>query len=167
MLRENEDEGFLIDFDLGIRTGTDRASGAPGKTGTKVFMAIGALVGEPHTFMHDLESFFWVLFWICIHCDSLDGKGEVKRRIVSQYERWNYAGTEDLAFIKRGIVVEEASFNKTIAGFTPCCQSLIPCVQELRKYMFPDGKRWEHVDKGLYSRMIDCFTKHLVGMRED
>ncbi|KAK0737995.1 hypothetical protein B0T18DRAFT_296162, partial [Schizothecium vesticola] len=43
------------------------SGGAKGKTGTITFMAIGALLGEQHSFMHDLESFFWVLFWICIH----------------------------------------------------------------------------------------------------
>lgn len=32
------------------------------KTGTRPFMAIGALMGEKHSFMHDLESFFWVIF---------------------------------------------------------------------------------------------------------
>ncbi|KAK0702046.1 hypothetical protein B0T26DRAFT_539387 [Lasiosphaeria miniovina] len=42
------------------------ASGAKWKTGTRAFMAIGALLGEQHSFMHDLESFFWVLFWIFI-----------------------------------------------------------------------------------------------------
>ena len=67
MLTENEDDGFLTDYDLATRTSNDRASGAPSKTGTKVFMAIGALKGEYHNTMHDLESFFWVLFWICIH----------------------------------------------------------------------------------------------------
>ncbi len=45
--------------------------------------------------MHDLESFFWVLFWICINYNGLNEKGEVKRRIVPQYEKWNYAGTEE------------------------------------------------------------------------
>jgi len=33
-------------------------------------MAIRALLSEQHLFMHDLESFFWVLFWICIHYDG-------------------------------------------------------------------------------------------------
>lgn len=67
LLTEKEDDGFLIDLDLAIKTSDGQASGAPSKTGTKVFMAIGALYGEPHSFMHDLESFFWVIFWICIH----------------------------------------------------------------------------------------------------
>ncbi|KAH8743965.1 hypothetical protein F5883DRAFT_440390 [Diaporthe sp. PMI_573] len=52
---------FLIDLDLAVRTDRLGASGARGKTGTLAFMAIDALRGEPHTFMADLESFFWVL----------------------------------------------------------------------------------------------------------
>ncbi|KMU75272.1 hypothetical protein CISG_04691 [Coccidioides immitis RMSCC 3703] len=67
----NEDDNnpswrsFLIDLDLAIRAQRDGFSGARGKTGTRAFMAIGVLYGEKHSFMHDLESFFWVLFWIC------------------------------------------------------------------------------------------------------
>lgn len=159
MLTEDEDDGFLIDYDLAIKTSSDRASGAPGKTGTKVFMAIGALLSEPHSFMHDLESFFWVLFWICMHYDSLDEQGEVKRRIVPEYEKWNYAGTKELANLKRGLVVEEADFDRTIAGFTPGCKSLIPCVQELRKYTFPDGKRWLGENRELYSQIKAVLDK--------
>ena len=47
MLTENEDDGFLIDFDLSIKIGDDRASGVLGKIGTKVFMSIEGLLGEP------------------------------------------------------------------------------------------------------------------------
>jgi hypothetical protein len=74
MINEDRDNPswspFLIDLDLAIREDRERASGAKGKTGTRAFMAIGALLGEQHTFMHDLESFFWVLFWTCIHYDA-------------------------------------------------------------------------------------------------
>jgi len=159
MLTENEDDGFLIDYDLAIKTSSDRASGAPSKTGTKIFMAIGALLGEPHSFMHDLESFFWVLFWICIHYDGRNEKGEVKRRIVSKYERWNYADIGELADLKKGLIVEEDGFDKTVAGFTPGCKSLIPCVQELRKYIFPDGKRYLGENRELYSQMKAVLDK--------
>jgi hypothetical protein len=55
---------FLIDLDLAIRTQREGPSGARGKTGTRAFMAIGALLGEKHSAMHDYESFFWVLFRI-------------------------------------------------------------------------------------------------------
>lgn len=72
MLNIAEDDGFLIDLDLAIKIGRENASGAPSKTSTKVFMAIGALYGEDHNFMHNLELFFWVLFWACVYCTGLD-----------------------------------------------------------------------------------------------
>jgi hypothetical protein len=49
---------FLIDLDVVIKEDRNKPSGAPNKTGTRAFMAIGALLGEKHSFMHDLESFF-------------------------------------------------------------------------------------------------------------
>jgi hypothetical protein len=58
--------GFLIDLDLAIRRDRLAASGATHRTGTLDFMATGLLSGQPHTFRHDLESFFFVLTWIAI-----------------------------------------------------------------------------------------------------
>jgi len=162
MLTENENNGFLIDLDLAIKTSNDQASGAPGKTGTKIFMAIGALLGKPHSFMHDLESFFWVLFWICIHYNGLNEKGEVRRRVVPKYEKWNYADTEELAAFKT-LIVEEERFDKTTAGFTPSCQPLAPCVRDLRRYIFPNGKRWFAESKELYSQITAVLEKAREG----
>ncbi|KAL8380591.1 hypothetical protein RB595_005050 [Gaeumannomyces hyphopodioides] len=73
---------FLIDLDLAVRERRKGSSGAKGKTGTRAFMAIGALSDEQHSFMHDLESFFWVLFWICIHYEGPD-----QDRIVPRFEK--------------------------------------------------------------------------------
>ena len=101
MLYEGEDDGFLIDLDLAVKIDREEASGAPSKTGTKVFMAIGALYGEDHNFMHDLESFFWVLFWLCIHSTGLGGN----RR--TEFDSWNFKNTEELAREKAGLVIEE------------------------------------------------------------
>ncbi|KAL8897340.1 MAG: hypothetical protein Q9207_007262 [Kuettlingeria erythrocarpa] len=159
LLTEKEDDGFLIDLDLAIRTSDVQASGAPSKTGTKVFMAIGALYGKPHSFMHDLESFFWVLFWICIHYDGLDEKGQVKSRRGSKYEWWNYAYTETLADAKVGLVSGEERFNKATAGFTSTFQPLALCVENLRRCVFPDGRLWPGENKGLYSQMKAVLRK--------
>ncbi|KAK0633578.1 hypothetical protein B0T14DRAFT_398253, partial [Immersiella caudata] len=87
---------FLIDPDLAVEEGRGAVSGARGKMGTRAFMAIGALVGEQqHSFMHDLESFFWVLFWICIHYTGTD-----ESRVVTRLDQWNYVNTEELAAMK-------------------------------------------------------------------
>jgi Fungal protein kinase len=74
---------FLIDFDLAIKEQQEEPLGARAKTGTRAFMAIGLLYGEKHSFMHDLESFFWVIFWICIY---YNGPNE-KSRVVPRFEK--------------------------------------------------------------------------------
>ncbi|PSN58875.1 hypothetical protein BS50DRAFT_663036 [Corynespora cassiicola Philippines] len=157
MLTVAEDDGFLIDLDLAVKIDREGASGAPSKTGTKVFMAIGALYGEEHTFMHNLESFFWVLFWVCIHCTGPHG-----HRRVSRIESWNFASTEDLAKIKKGSVDEEDRFSKEVEeSFTPYCSQLIPCIKDLRKVVFPGGKRWLKGDQQLYSQMMAVLQQAL------
>ncbi|KAH7108768.1 hypothetical protein B0J11DRAFT_449461 [Dendryphion nanum] len=144
-LMVNEDEAnsswpaFLIDLDLAIKVPRDRPSGARGKTGTRAFMAIGVLLDdESHSFMHDLESFFWVLFWICIHYNGSD-----QERTVPRFEKWNYLDTEELADSKKGVVGDERDFLGTMErNFTPSYQSLAPYVNRLRKKVFPGGGRW-------------------------
>ena len=121
-------------------------------------MAIGALLGEPHSFMHDLESFFWVLFWICIHYNGRNKKGKVERRIVPKYEKWNYAGTEELAETKAG-QISKGIFDTVDDYFTKNCKPLIPCLKELHKVVFPEGRRWFTEHRGLYSDMKRILEK--------
>jgi hypothetical protein len=74
--------GVLIDFDLAIDTTRDGSSGATHRTGTFDFMARGVLEGDvPHTPLHDLESFFYVLLWLCIYY----GKGGQRRSPEPQH----------------------------------------------------------------------------------
>lgn len=146
---------FLIDLDLAIQVQQEGASGAKGMTGTRAFMSINVLLGERHSFMDDLESFFWVLFWICIHYNGPDDS-----RVVDLFDEWNYMNAKELAATKLGRVADEDIF---IAGakehFTQYYQILIPCVNELRKVVFPNGGRWKREDKGLYTRMRDILRE--------
>jgi hypothetical protein len=163
MINEDEENpswpAFLIDLDLAIKEQRVGVSGANGKTGTRAFMAIGALMGEKHSFMHDLESFFWVIFWICIHYEG-PGNG----RVVARFDNWNFADTEELADSKKGAISDEADFlRSTNEHFTEYYQPLIPCVNTLRKAAFPNGRRWAKEDTGLYDRMKDI----LRSARED
>jgi hypothetical protein len=127
MMNEEEDnpswQSFLIDLDLAIKENRENPSGAPSKTGTRAFMAIGALYGEEHSFMHDLESFFWVLFWICIHYNGPNKES----RVVPKFEKWNYEETEELAKLKKGMVDYEGDFMKIVEeNFMSYYQPLIP-----------------------------------------
>jgi hypothetical protein len=160
MMNEDKDNlswpSFLIDLDLAVKEEREKPSGAPNKTGTRAFMAIGALYGEKRTFMHDLESFFWVLFWICIHYTGPNGES----RVVAEFESWNYEHTSKLAKIKSGTVSEERHFIKTVTEyFTPYFRPLIPWVNRLRKRVFPDGKTREKEDQELYSQMREILRK--------
>jgi Fungal protein kinase len=60
-------------------------------------MPIGVLLGEKHSFIHGLESFFWLLFWIYIHYYGPN----VKSRVILKFEKWNYVDTEELAELKK------------------------------------------------------------------
>ncbi|KAL5405119.1 hypothetical protein PMIN04_012422 [Paraphaeosphaeria minitans] len=141
---------FIIDLDLAIKEQREASSGARGKTGTRAFMAIGVLLNdENHSFMHDLESFFWVLFWICIHYT-----GPNQGRVVPQFEKWNYIDTEELAKIKKGEVGDEMDFLKAAQdNFTSYFQPLIPYVNKLRRKVFPGGGRWRVPNLKLYDEM--------------
>ncbi|KAG8664999.1 uncharacterized protein FPOAC1_012977 [Fusarium poae] len=159
MINEDDDNpswpSFLIDLDLAIKESREAASGAKGKTGTRAFMAIGALLGERHSFMHDLESFFWVLFWLCIHYNG-PGKG----RVVPRFDKWNFVETEELAISKKGVIDDEGDFLMILeANCTLYCHPIIPWVNRLRKAVFPNGGRWEREDRVLYSRMRDILRE--------
>ena len=160
MMNEENDnpswQSFLIDLDLAIKEQREGPSGAQGKTGTRAFMAIGVLYDEKHSYKHDLESFFWVLFWICIHYNGPNWGS----RIVPRFDKWNYMDTEELAKLKVGEVAHESYFIKSAEGtFTPYYQSLIPWVNRLRKVVFPNGRTFERDDPELYYRMKEVLRK--------
>jgi hypothetical protein len=148
--------GFLIDLDLAIRERRLDSSGARDKTGTKVFMAIGALTGEQHSFMHDLESFFWVLFWICIHYTG--PKGEY--RVMPEFDRWNFLTMDALATMKFGTIGDEGLFVKTmVASVTSYFKPLIRWINKLRTIVFPNDKKWKIEDESLYDRMREVLCE--------
>ncbi|KAK0760926.1 hypothetical protein N5P37_005867 [Trichoderma harzianum] len=152
MINEDEEDpsqrGFLI-VDLAIKEARSSASGAKKKTGTRAFMAIGALRGVQHSFMHDLESFFWVLYWICIH---YDGPGQSIGPI--EFEKWNYTDDRQLAWSKSGLIGDERQFlYDAERDFTEYYLPLLPWVNRLRRVVFPNGKPWTEPDEGQYAKM--------------
>ncbi|KAL2043298.1 hypothetical protein N7G274_003604 [Stereocaulon virgatum] len=62
LLRSDNSNRFKYLADLDLEATLSSRSQASNIAGTKTFMAIGALRGEPYSFMHDLGSVFWVLF---------------------------------------------------------------------------------------------------------
>ena len=132
-----------------------KASGAPEKTGTKVFMAIGVLVGDPHSFMHDLESFFWVLFWICIH---YAGPG-MEVADVETFGDWNCTPIETVALLKSGLVMPDFFETKLTQHITNYCYPMLSLMKKMWTVVFPNGKRYKHEDYTLYSQMRTVLEK--------
>ncbi|KAF8421372.1 hypothetical protein EV426DRAFT_608920 [Tirmania nivea] len=65
--RDTPLRGFLIDLDYAIEASAP-SSGALDRIGTYPFIAIQVLRGrERHRYRHDLESFFYVLLWVCCY----------------------------------------------------------------------------------------------------
>ncbi|KAF2968399.1 hypothetical protein GQX73_g5137 [Xylaria multiplex] len=139
---------FLIDLDLAVEVNRTEASGAKEITGTRAFMAIGVLMGEGHSYMDDLESFFWVLFWTCVH---YDGNGHDRE---TDFTKWNEVDTMTLAGLKKAVIDDEKDFIYTANEyFTDYYKPLIPWVDKLRRVVFPNGRRWQQADETLYSQM--------------
>ncbi|KAI2602620.1 hypothetical protein GGR54DRAFT_633840 [Hypoxylon sp. NC1633] len=145
MINEDNDDppwsSFLIDLDLAIPIDRRNASGARWKTGTRAFMAIGALLGELHTFAHDSESFF----------------GCWKGKVVAEFNNWNYVSMNELAKLKLGTVAREELFIRTVTQqFSPYYKPLIPWVNGLRRVVF-DNRQGE--DEALYSCMREVLRR--------
>jgi serine/threonine protein kinase len=153
LITEDENEGFLIDLDRAVRVDRERPSGAPG---TRPFMSIGLLLKRdkrsklPPSFMDDLESMFWLLFWICVHYSGPRGSQVGS----TEYEEWNFLSPGKLAGGKTGAVGKEQDFLDRIkAHFTDYYAPLIPWINRLRREVFPNGFRWTEEDLSLYDRM--------------
>ncbi|KAK3362400.1 hypothetical protein B0T25DRAFT_594907 [Lasiosphaeria hispida] len=118
-------------------------------------MAIGALLGEQHSFMHDLESFFWVLFWICIHYNE-PGKDIGP----TEFDSWNYENDDKLVSSKKGEIADEEDFlKKADKSFTSYYRPLIPWVNRLRRKVFPNGGRWKRPEPELYSWVTEILRE--------
>ncbi len=55
--------------------------------------------------------------------------------------------------------LEESSDQKMYEWFTVFCRKLIPYMQELRRALFPGGKRWFSEDRCLYGRVKTILQK--------
>jgi hypothetical protein len=61
---------------------------------------------------------------------------------------------EELVRLKKGEICDKGDFIIAAEeNFTPYYKPMVPWVNRLRKVVFPNGRRWENEDHGLYTRM--------------
>ena len=127
--------GMLIDLDLAKVLGSGR-SGARHQTGTMEFMAIEVLLGIDHTYRHDLESFFYVLIWLCARrgwnlCGNPKG-----RPTDSRLKRW-YLGTFDEIADAKEHHMGVSGFEKILMEFPQAFDHVKPLCKKIRGMLFP------------------------------
>ncbi|KAI1433714.1 serine/threonine-protein kinase Sgk2 [Xylaria sp. CBS 124048] len=128
--------GVLIDLDRAQDLGQVAASDTPKRVGTQLFMAIDVLAGVAcRTYRHDLESFFYVLVWLCIQGPRDQSPPEETRLAAWQMDIY-----EDSARIKRGDM-DVSGFEPILSEFHDQLAYIKPLCRELRDILFPYGKR--------------------------
>ena len=129
--------GMLIDVDLAKEIGSG-PSGARHRTGTMEFMAIEVLQGVDHTYRHDLESFFYVLLWICARriwerehfCPADDQPEE------SILTGW-YSGSFKTIANNKEHVMGVNGFKQVLDEFPTAFDDLKPLCKKIRGILFP------------------------------
>lgn len=161
--------GMLIDLDLAIKDG--ERTGGKHMTGTMEFMAIDVLRGVEHTYRHDLESFFYVLLWMCarrawergFQCSTRD---QPWRNILG---KWYGSNAADVADAKRGNMHTDG-FKDILNEFVPAFDYIKPLCRKLQSILFPLTKDGElnlgtSVDPNtLYEPIIEAFESAIAGL---
>ena len=129
--------GMLIDLDLAIEIGAGR-TGAQYLTGTMEFMAIQVLQQVAHTYRHDLESFFYVLLWICARCvwEREFGCELADRPKKSILTKWYTGDYDDIAQSKAG-AMHAYGFEYILAEFPASLNCVKPLCRRMRRILFP------------------------------
>ncbi|KAF5317516.1 hypothetical protein D9619_013202 [Psilocybe cf. subviscida] len=145
---ESSRKALLIDLDYAIVTETlDNTEAGDGdltaskgyRTGTFPFMAVDILWGKPHEPCHDLESFIYVLVWICI-CYA--GPNNTPRKGFTfknkELDVWAGNSPSSLTFSNIGNI-KVATFcctgifeSQVLAHIHPYFDSLKPCLYDLQ-----------------------------------
>ena len=127
--------GMLIDLDLAKEV-RSRRSGARHQTGTMEFMAIEVLLGYAHTYRHGLESFFYVLLWLCArHGWKFSGSSK-DQPIPSMLTKWYSQSYKEIARIKRSDMGVDG-FEDIMEEFPPLFDCVKPLCKTIRDILFP------------------------------
>jgi hypothetical protein len=133
-------KGMLIDLDL-AKVRDSGPSGARHQTGTMQFMAIEVLRKADHTYRHDLESFFYVLLWMCARSSwarGFGGKGEPPRDSILR--KWEIGSFKHIANAKVGHMTVNG-LEEVMDEFPDVFEVVKPLCLKIRSIMFGETAR--------------------------
>ncbi|KUJ16854.1 uncharacterized protein LY89DRAFT_697190 [Mollisia scopiformis] len=147
---KEEPKGRLIDLDL-----------------AKELDSIPSGARKGHTYRHDLESFFYVLIWMCIRYGY---EGVVRQKLnrllrpkTNILRGWYTGIYTEIANTKQGYMGKNR-FENIIAEFAPKFENLKSLAREIRSTLFPirDGDIFTgtfHEHDIMYNGMITAFDR--------
>ncbi|KAA1076761.1 hypothetical protein PGT21_018012 [Puccinia graminis f. sp. tritici] len=157
MINEETDDparkSFLIDLDVAIAYPMDpNVQATQARIGTQLFMSINLLAQEhEHTFVDDLESFFWVLTWICIHFPA-------HQRKKSDITGWNRMTTKELKREKFSCLADPRDLTDEFTILFAESEPLIACVHTFAEIMRNPLVR-EEKSATLYGKILDLLRQ--------
>ncbi|KAK4194052.1 hypothetical protein QBC40DRAFT_291462 [Triangularia verruculosa] len=132
-------KGMLIDLDL-AKVRDSGPSGARHQTGTMQFMAVEVLRKTDHTYRHDLESFFYVLVWMCARQSWSNGLGGVEKPPKeSLLRKWEIGRFQDIARTKAGDMTVDG-LESIMSEFPKAFDVVKPLCLRIRDILFPFGQ---------------------------
>ncbi|PKB97414.1 hypothetical protein RhiirA5_433202 [Rhizophagus irregularis] len=154
----DDGRGFIIDLDYAIDTGScqEKNKVQGHRTGTLPFMAIDILLQQSaHGFQHDLESFFYVLCWICCEfegpCGTPRDKGCERKNLIA----WATGLPENIGFMKLGMMQQ---FDYVMDTFSPYFKSFHHFMRKLHKMMFTAGRIKHDIS---YEKILKVFQDEI------
>ncbi|KAL7930335.1 serine/threonine-protein kinase Sgk2 [Trichoderma chlorosporum] len=134
-------KGMLIDLDLAELQDSSSLSGARHQTGTTQFMAIEVLRKTDHTYRHDLESFLYVLIWMCARqsWSNAFSRNDERASKKSLLRRWETGSFEEIADSKEGHMTVNG-LERIMGEFPQSLDIVKPLCLRIRKVLFPMDK---------------------------
>ncbi|PFH55760.1 hypothetical protein XA68_17659 [Ophiocordyceps unilateralis] len=131
-------KGMLIDLDL-AKVRDSGPSGAQHQTGTVQFMAVEVLRKFDHTYRHDLESFFYVLIWVCARYSWHKGFGSKEQPpSESLLRKWEIGSFHFIADAKEGHMTPNG-LKRIMAEFPERLNIVKPLCLRIRSILFGDA----------------------------
>lgn len=162
--------GVLIDFDMAKENSEPHQPKQA--VGTYIFQAIGVLQAylpdNPHTYRHDLESFFYTFLFLAVAPRPVpDGENQLQLPPSSVLREWYKGRLVDKANRKIQDMQSADEFKRRIvAEFTPEFQVLGVLAEKLRAILFPVDEHGgiltgtdltDHGTNALYGAVIGAF----------
>ncbi|CAG9939386.1 unnamed protein product [Clonostachys rosea f. rosea IK726] len=101
------------------------------------FMAVEVLRTAGHTYRHDLESFFYVLLWMCARQawhNGFTGRGRPPKE--SLLRKWEIRSFRETASVKRGHMSVDG-MDEIMDEFPVVLNVVKPLCLKIRKILFP------------------------------